>query len=136
MVVKRRLKRKRERAKAAYVNERQSKHPVNCVNGGRELSGKTHVCKIAIMGTHEMGAGQCWAEKAQHCPFFEARSAGLIKAEFDRLPDLHLRYPSINELEWIEAQIQAELKDREKNKCQVSVSEESSTGIKNPAGVG
>lgn len=100
-LVQDRLNRKLARARQAYLRENFLKITTNCLNRGRQLSGESYHCKINAMGTHELGASQCWNEKASICPCFELKkSPEELERQFENMSveELKLRWPSIGEL--------------------------------------
>jgi hypothetical protein len=101
-----RLARKVRQAQQAFINEFVSKKTANCTHKGRQLSDRNYHCKINAMGAHELGASQCWDEKAALCPLFELkRSSEQITRDFRNMSprELAIRWPAIGELMRMEA---------------------------------
>jgi hypothetical protein len=100
-IIQKRLTKKLARARQAFLKENTLKKTQNCVNKGRNLSGAIHHCKINAMGNDELGASQCWDEKACLCPLFEYKyTPEQLDRQFQgmNLNELKLRWPSIGEL--------------------------------------
>jgi hypothetical protein len=109
-VVERRLDEKYRKAENAYVAEKFLKVTTNCRYGGERLDGTLHVCRLRCIGTNEFAAATCHPEKARNCGDFEPeKTEAQVRAEFRALPDLRLRWPSLNELFWIREQIRQAL---------------------------
>jgi hypothetical protein len=99
--LQKRLTKKLARARLAFLKENTIKKTHNCVNKGRNLAGEIYHCKINALGSHELGASQCWDEKACLCPYFELKySLEQLDRQFQKmdLEELGVRWPSIGEL--------------------------------------
>lgn len=104
--VRRRLVKKFRQAESAYIHQFLLKQTHNCKHSGRKLSDKNYHCKINALGTDEVGATQCWDEKAGLCPLFVLkRSPDELRAVFRRMDteELSLRWPALGELIRVEA---------------------------------
>jgi len=118
-MVNKRLTRKTKRAEDSYVTYHTIKSPKNCKHSGRMLTEGICVCKVLAWGKNELDARQCWAEKARICPKFSLQMrVSDLRAEFRGLEDLGLRYPSLNELAWVKAQLEAMIRARDNGKTE------------------
>lgn len=107
-LVRARISKKLKQAERGYINQNTTKETLNCRHHGRRLSEKTRHCKIGAMGDHEMGASQCWEEKARLCPLFELKASPESLSRIFRSMDqeeISIRYPAIGELFRVESWI-------------------------------